>query len=182
MSLIELVFIAISLAMDAFTVSMMYGMTMHHATFHKRFSIAFYFGFFQSIMPLAGFYLGRLFAESIKTIDHYIAFLFLLIIGIHMIKDAFEDEQMESSLHFFDLTILAIATSIDAFAIGITFAFFEVAIFHAVVIIGIMTLILCLIALKIGQYLGNRFQNKALLIGGIILIFMAFKILIEHLW
>ena len=99
-----------------------------------------------------------------------------------MIKDAFEDEQMESSLHFFDLTILAIATSIDAFAIGITFAFFEVAIFHAVVIIGIMTLILCLIALKIGQYLGNRFQNKALLTGGIILIFMAFKILIEHLW
>lgn len=182
MSLIELVFIAVSLAMDAFTVSMMYGMTLHHLTLLKRFSIAFYFGFFQALMPLAGYFLGRLFAYYIKAIDHYIAFLFLFIIGIHMIKDAFEDGQPAHSMHFFDLTILAIATSIDAFAIGITFAFFEVPIIQAILLIGMITLILCFIALKIGQYLGNRFQNKALLTGGIILIIMAFKILIEHLF
>ena len=182
MSLIELVFIAISLAMDAFTVSMMYGMTMHHATFHKRFSIAFYFGFFQSIMPLAGFYLGRLFAESIKTIDHYIAFLFLLIIGIHMIKDAFEDEQMESSLHFFDLTILAIATSIDALAIGITYAFLDPEnSMIAFIIIGIVTFILSVLGVKIGNKFGDEFESKAEFIGGIILVGIGIKILLEHL-
>ena len=181
MSLIELVFIAVSLAMDAFTVSMMYGMTLHHLTLLKRFSIAFYFGFFQSIMPLAGFYLGRLFAESIKTIDHYIAFLFLLIIGIHMIKDAFEDEQMESSLHFFDLTILAIATSIDALAVGITFACLRINIVLPVISIGIITFILSVIGVKIGNKFGDKYENKAEFIGGLILILLGIKILLEHL-
>lgn len=181
MSLIELVFIAVSLAMDAFTVSMMYGMTIHHFNLIKCFSIAFYFGFFQSIMPCVGFYLGRMFSYYIKAIDHYIAFLFLLIIGVHMIKDASNDEEMNTSLHLFDLTVLAFATSIDALAIGITFAFFEVPILKSCLIIGIITLLLCFIALKIGQYLGHKFQNKALIIGGIILVIMAFRILIEHI-
>lgn len=181
MSLFELVFIAVSLAMDAFTVSMMYGMTIHHLTLMKYFFIAFYFGFFQAVMPCIGFYLGKMLAGYIKAVDHYIAFIFLLVIGIHMIKDAGDQENMDTSLHFFDLTVLAFATSIDALAIGMTFAFFEVSIVKASVIIGITTLILCFSALKIGQYLGYRFQNKALICGGIILIIMAFRILLEHI-
>lgn len=181
MSLLELVFIAVSLAMDAFTVSMMYGMTIHHFTFIRCFFIAFYFAFFQSVMPYIGFYLGRIFSCYIKAIDHYIAFIFLLVIGIHMIKDAYNEEEMNAGFHLFDLTVLAFATSIDALAIGITFAFFEVSIVKSSLIIGIITLLLCFIALQIGQYLGHRFQNKALIAGGTTLIVLAFKIFIEHM-
>ena len=163
MSLFELLIISISLAMDAFTVSMMYGISMPERDIKKQSFIAFYFGFFQAY-------------------DHYIAFIFLMIVGIGMLKDAFSEEETSYNFHFFDLTILAIATSIDAFAIGMTFAFLEVSIYKALFIIGIITFLLCLIALQIGNYLNNKFQNKALIFGGIVLILIACKTLLEHLF
>lgn len=181
MSLLELVLIAISLAMDAFTVSMMYGMTIHHMNHIRRISIAFYFGMFQAMMPVGGYYLGRIFSVYIKEIDHYIAFVFLMIIGFHMIKDAFSGEEVLNSLHLLDLTMLAFATSIDAFAIGMTFAFLEMSLWSSCLIIGGVTFLLCFIALYIGQYLGHKFQSQAYLGGGIILMIMAIKILCEHL-
>ena len=169
MSLFELVVISISLAMDAFTVSMMYGISMPKGNIKKQSFIAFYFGFFQALMPFLAY-------------DHYIAFIFLMIVGINMLKDAFSEEETNYNFKLLDLTILAFATSIDAFAIGMTFAFLEVAIYQALLIIGIITFLLCLFALQIGRYLNNKFQNKALIFGGIVLILIAFKTLLEHLF
>lgn len=180
MSLLELVLIAVSLAMDAFTVSVMYGMTIHHMNHIKRVSIAFYFGLFQAIMPACGYYLGRIFSVYIKEIDHYIAFIFLMIIGFHMIKDAFSGEEVLGGFHLLDLTMLAIATSVDAFAVGMTFAFLEMPLWGSCLVIGGVTFLLCFIALYIGQYLGHKFQSQAYFGGGIVLIFMAIKILCEH--
>lgn len=181
MSFWELVLIALSLAMDAFTVSMMYGMTIHHMSHIKRFSIAFYFGLFQSMMPVGGYYLGRFFSNYIKEIDHYIAFVFLMFIGFSMMKDAFDDETVSGSLHWLDLTMLAFATSIDAFALGMTFAFLHVSLWLACSIIGGVTFWLCFVALYIGQYLGQKFQRHAYFSGGIVLMIMAVRILSEHI-
>lgn len=182
MSLFELLIISISLAMDAFTVSMMYGISMPERDIKKQSFIAFYFGFFQALMPFFGYHLGCVFSKLVQAYDHYIAFIFLMIVGIRMLKDAFSEEETSYNFHFFDLTILAIATSIDAFAIGMTFAFLEVSIYKALFIIGIITFLLCLIALQIGNYLNNKFQNKALIFGGIVLILIACKTLLEHLF
>ena len=171
MSLFELVVISISLAMDAFTVSMMYGISMPKGNIKKQSFIAFYFGFFQALMPFLKIH-----------ILNDIAFIFLMIVGINMLKDAFSEEETNYNFKLLDLTILAFATSIDAFAIGMTFAFLEVAIYQALLIIGIITFLLCLFALQIGRYLNNKFQNKALIFGGIVLILIAFKTLLEHLF
>ena len=182
MSLFELVVISISLAMDAFTVSMMYGISMPKGNIKKQSFIAFYFGFFQALMPFLGYHLGCVFSKKIQVYDHYIAFIFLMIVGINMLKDAFSEEETNYNFKLLDLTILAFATSIDAFAIGMTFAFLEVAIYQALLIIGIITFLLCLFALQIARYLNNKFQNKALIFGGIVLILIAFKTLLEHLF
>ena len=177
MSLFELVVISISLAMDAFTVSMMYGISMPERDIKKQSFIAFYFGFFQALMPFLGYHLGCVFSKKIQAYDHYIAFIFLMIVGINMLKDAFSEEETNYNFKLLDLTILAFATSI-----GMTFAFLEVAIYQALLIIGIITFLLCLFALQIGRYLNNKFQNKALIFGGIVLILIAFKTLLEHLF
>ena len=171
MSLFELVVISISLAMDAFTVSMMYGISMPKGNIKKQSFIAFYFGFFQALMPFLGYHLGCVFSKKIQA-----------YVGINMLKDAFSEEETNYNFKLLDLTILAFATSIDAFAIGMTFAFLEVAIYQALLIIGIITFLLCLFALQIGRYLNNKFQNKALIFGGIVLILIAFKTLLEHLF
>ena len=182
MSLFELVVISISLAMDAFTVSMMYGISMPKGNIKKQSFIAFYFGFFQALMPFLGYHLGCVFSKKIQAYDHYIAFIFLMIVGINMLKDAFSEEETNYNFKLLDLTILAFATSIDALAVGVTFAFLNVAIYQALLIIGIITFLLCLFALQIGRYLNNKFQNKALIFGGIVLILIAFKTLLEHLF
>ena len=173
MSLFELVVISISLAMDAFTVSMMYGISMPKGNIKKQSFIAFYFGFFQALMPFLGYHLGCVFSKKIQAYDHYIAFIFLMIVGINMLKDAFSEEETNYNFKLLDLTILAI---------GMTFAFLEVAIYQALLIIGIITFLLCLFALQIGRYLNNKFQNKALIFGGVVLILIAFKTLLEHLF
>ena len=181
MSLFELVVISISLAMDAFTVSMMYGISMPKGNIKKQSFIAFYFGFFQALMPFLGYHLGCVFSKKIQAYDHYIAFIFLMIVGINMLKDAFSEEETNYNFKLLDLTILAFATSIDALAVGITFAFLEVNIWISATMIGLVTFVTSIIGVKIGNKFGDKYERKAETVGGLILIFMGIKILLEHL-
>ena len=184
MSIIEIALIGIALAMDAFAVSICKGLAMSKMSYKKTIIIALFFGVFQALMPLLGYFLGNAFASSIAAIDHWIAFILLGLIGINMIKEALDDEIecVDDTLRIGDLIMLSIATSIDALAVGITFAFFKVSILSAISIIGIITFILCVIGVKIGNVFGEKYKSKAEIIGGIILILIGFKILIEHLF
>ncbi|WP_294580763.1 manganese efflux pump MntP family protein [uncultured Thomasclavelia sp.] len=185
MSLIEIALIGVGLAMDAFAVSICKGLAMRKMNYRQAIIIAGFFGVFQALMPALGYLLGTTFASKIAAIDHWIAFILLGIIGASMIKEAFEDDSDEledSKLRIGDLFMLAIATSIDALAVGITFAFFEVSLLTSVTLIGVITFIICIIGVKVGNVFGKKYKNKAELAGGIILILMGTKILIEHLF
>lgn len=183
MGFLETVLVAIGLAMDAFAVSVCKGLSMFKMNWKKAFTIAIYFGIFQMVMPLLGFLLGIGFSEWIEAIDHWIAFILLGFIGLNMIKNVKNDENESdnASLDLKTMTLLAIATSIDAFAVGVTFAFLRVEIIKAVVIIGIVTLGISAFGVIIGNKFGNKLQNKAELLGGVVLIIMGFKILLQHL-
>lgn len=183
MSLFEILLIAIGLAMDAFAVSVCKGLSMKKLKKRKVVIVGLYFGTFQAIMPLAGYLLGTTFSELVISIDHWIAFIFLSVIGIKMISDSFKNdvEDKNEKLDFKTMIILAIATSIDALAIGITFAFFEINIIKAILIIGFVTFTLSSIGVIIGNKFGDKFQGKAEIIGGGILILIGLKILLEHL-
>ena len=185
MSLIEIALIGVGLAMDAFAVSICKGLAMRKMNYRQAIIIAGFFGVVQALMPALGYLLGTTFASKIAAIDHWIAFILLGIIGASMIKEAFEDDSDEledSKLRIGDLFMLAIATSIDALAVGITFAFFEVSLLTSVTLIGVITFIICIIGVKVGNVFGKKYKNKAELAGGIILILMGTKILIEHLF
>lgn len=145
--------------------------------------IALYFGIFQALMPVFGYFLGSSLSTFVQRLDHWIAFVLLAIIGGNMIKDSVDDEEEKRNdkLDFKTMIVLAIATSIDALAVGITFAFFEVNILLAISLIGIITFVLSFLGVLIGNKFGNKLQNKAELIGGIILVIIGFKILLEHL-
>ena len=183
MDILELILIAIGLGMDAFAVSICKGISMQKMNWKKAIIIGLYFGIFQALMPVIGFILGKTFENLVTSIDHWIAFGLLLIIGIKMIIDAFKEDNISvnDSINWKVMVILAIATSIDALAVGITFAFLQVNLLLAVSIIGIITFILCVIGTKIGNNFGNKFENKAEILGGIVLIFIGVKILLEHL-
>ena len=183
MSLFEIFLIAIGLAMDAFAVSVCKGLSMKNFNLKNAVIIGLYFGIFQAVMPLIGFLLGSTFSELVVSVDHWIAFILLSIIGIKMIKDSLknEDDDKNDKLNFRTMAILAIATSIDALAIGITFAFFEINIIKAISIIGIITFTISLIGVIIGNKFGDKFQGKAEIVGGGILILIGLKILLEHL-
>lgn len=183
MGILELILIAIGLGMDAFAVSICKGISMQKMNWKKAIIIGLYFGIFQALMPVIGFTLGKAFENLVTSIDHWIAFGLLLIIGIKMIIDAFKEDNVSvnDSVNWKVMIILAIATSIDALAVGITFAFLQVNLLLAVSIIGIITFILCVIGTKIGNNFGNKFENKAEILGGIVLIFIGVKILLEHL-
>lgn len=183
MGLLEIVLIGIGLAMDAFAVSICKGLSMKKLEFKKTIIIALYFGIFQAIMPVAGYFLGVNFQSLVTSIDHWIAFILLAVIGGNMIKESFDDEEEKRNdkVDFKTMIVLAIATSIDALAVGITFAFLKVNIILSVTFIGIITFIISILGVKIGNKFGDKFQNKAELVGGIILILMGFKILLEHL-
>ena len=183
MSLFEIFLIAIGLAMDAFAVSICKGLSMKKLKRKNVTTVGLYFGAFQAIMPLSGYLLGTTFKELVVSIDHWIAFVFLSVIGTKMISDSFnnEDEDKNEKLDFKTMIILAIATSIDALAIGITFAFFEINIIKAILIIGFVTFTLSSIGVIIGNRFGDKFQGKAEIIGGVILIIIGLKILLEHL-
>lgn len=177
----ELFLIAIALAMDSVAVSIASGSKYKDINFFIILKIALFFGVFQGIMPLFGYLLGNTFSSFVDTIDHYIAFIILIYLGFKMIKEArnsnFEDEVKD--LKNKTLVLLAIATSIDALAIGITFSFSSVDILYAVSLITVITFILCFIAVFIGRFLGGFLEDKAEYLGGIILIILGFKILIE---
>lgn len=177
----ELILIAIALAMDSVAVSIASGSKYKNINLLTTLKIAAFFGIFQGLMPLIGYYAGGLFASFVNSIDHYIAFVILLFLGYKMIQEAREDnfEEEIKDLKNKTLFILAIATSIDALAIGITFSFQEIDILYAVSLITLITFILCIIAVYIGKALGGFLEDKAEYLGGIILIGLGFKILLE---
>ena len=183
MELFEIVVIGIGLAMDAFAVSICKGLSMKKINWKKSIIIALYFGIFQALMPVLGYFLGSTFSSFVQNVDHWIAFILLAIIGGNMIKDSTDDEieKRNDKVDVKTMVILAIATSIDALAVGVTFAFFEVNILLAISIIGIITFVLSLLGVIIGNKFGDKFQNRAELAGGIILIIIGLKILLEHL-
>lgn len=183
MSIVEIVIVALGLAMDAFAVSVCKGLSMKRMNYKKAVIIGTYFGGFQALMPVVGFLLGYAFSDIVSSIDHWIAFLLLTIIGANMIKESTDDEleKRNDKIDYKTMIFLAIATSIDALAVGITFAFLKVNILLAISIIGVITFALSIIGVKIGNKFGDKLQNKAEFIGGIILIVIGLKILFEHL-
>lgn len=183
MSLIELFIIALGLSMDAFAAAICKGLCMQKMSWKNAVIAGLYFGGFQSGMPLAGYLLGSQFKYAIIFFDHWIAFILLGIIGISMIRESFrkeEEECEEFSLDPKNMVIIALATSIDALAVGVTFAFLQVHIFPAVSFIGIITFVLSILGVKAGNLLGVKFKSKAEFFGGLILIFMGTHILVEH--
>ena len=183
MGLIELFLIAVGLSMDAFAVSVCKGLAMPKCTFKKAAIVGLWFGGFQALMPAIGYVLGAQFQETIDSIDHWIAFVLLALIGGNMIHEALDndEEEADASLDVKTMFLLAVATSIDALAIGITFAFLKVNIIPAVCFIGIVTFIISFAGVKIGNVFGARYKNKAEIVGGVILILLGLKILLEHL-
>ena len=183
MEIYEILLIGIGLAMDAFAVSICKGLSMKKMNWKNAVIIALYFGVFQALMPLIGYFLGMTFESIVTTFDHWVAFALLTLIGGGMIKESFDDEDDKKNdrVDFKTMVVFAKATSIDALAVGITFAFFDVNIVLAVSIIGIITFIISVLGVKIGNRFGDKYQNKAQLMGGIILVLLGFKILLEHL-
>lgn len=183
MSLFSLFVIAVGLSMDAFAVSICKGLAMKKITLPKACLVGLWFGGFQGLMPLLGYLLGSQFEQYIVAIDHWIAFALLGFIGFSMIKEALskEEESANDSLDCKTMFVLAIATSIDALAVGVTFAFLQVNIIAAVAFIGMITFTLSAIGVKVGNVFGVRYKAKAELAGGSILILMGIKILLEHL-
>ena len=184
MSLLELFIIAVGLSMDAFAVSICKGLSMCRWRGRDALIIGLYFGGFQAIMPFAGYLLGSRFKQAITAYDHWIAFILLGVIGINMIKESLdkESESCDASVRMKDMLILAIATSIDALAVGVTFAFLQVRIIPAISFIGCTTLLLSIVGVKVGTVFGCKYKSRAELAGGLILVFMGCKILIEHLF
>ena len=182
MGITETIFIGIGLAMDAFAVSVCKGLSMNKMEWKKSFIIAMYFGFFQMIMPLIGFLLGAGFSEWIEEVDHWIAFILLTFIGGKMIKESFgKAENLNDSVDYKTMVGLGIATSIDALAVGITYAFLDAKnCMLSFFLIGVVTFTISLCGVKIGNKFGNLYGRKAELIGGLILIFIGMKILVEH--
>lgn len=193
MGLLSIVFLSCALAMDAFAVSLCKGFATKKLEFKHYLIVGAYFGGFQALMPSVGYVLGESFAEFVGEIDHWIAFVLLFFVGAKMMKESFEAASCENTdAHFGAKTMLAlaVATSIDALAIGVSFAFVEfkaISVWQAIAIIGIITFIICAIGLKIGHKLGfdspfgAKLGKKAELIGGLVLIFLGAKILGEHL-
>ena len=184
MGLAELFILAIGLSMDAFAVSICKGLATEKLKIKHTIIAGLWFGGFQALMPLIGYFLGTTFEKYVTAIDHWIAFVLLGAIGGNMIKEAFSDGENETdgSFGIKTMLIMAIATSIDALAIGITFALLpDVNIIAAVSFIGIITFVLSAIGVKLGNVFGAKYKSKAELTGGIILIFLGLKILIEHL-
>ena len=184
MGVIELLVLALGLSMDAFAVSICKGLSAPKLQAKHCLICGVYFGGFQALMPLIGWALGIRFQSMITNIDHWIAFVLLAVIGANMIKESFskEEECPDASFGFKTMLTLAVATSIDALAVGVTFAFLDVSIVPAVLLIGATTFVCSAVGVKIGNVFGNRFQSKAEFLGGLVLIAIGLKILIEHLF
>lgn len=187
MSIFEVILLAVSLSMDAFAVALCKGLAIKKINFKKCIIVGAWFGSFQALMPLAGYLLGSTFAEKITSVSHWIAFVLLAIIGGNMIKESFQKDEkpLDDSLGFKTMIVMAIATSIDALAAGVGFAFTPFnppwLVYITFILIGIITLTLSAIGVKIGNIFGLKFKSKAELAGGIILILLGVKILLEGL-
>ena len=185
MGLLELFVIAVGLSMDAFAVSICKGLSVRELKPKHALTVGVYFGGFQMLMPLIGFALGVRFQSFITSIDHWIAFVLLALIGFNMIKESREEEEEEekpyAGVNFKELLILAVATSIDALAVGVTFAFLQVNIVPAITIIGCTTFVISIAGVYVGNVFGSRYKSRAELTGGVILILIGLKILLEHL-
>ncbi len=184
MSFLELFLIAVGLSMDAFAVSVCKGLSMKTMNPHHAVIVGLYFGGFQALMPWIGYCLGSQFQGIIASVDHWVAFILMAFIGINMIREALnpESESCDASVAPRDMLVLAVATSIDALAVGVTFAFLQVQIVSAVSVIGIITFVLSIVGVKTGTVFGCRYKSKAEMTGGIILLCIGTKILVEHLF
>lgn len=193
MDLFTLILLAVGLSMDAFAVSICKGLAIKKLSFRHMLIIGAWFGCFQAIMPMIGYFLGIQFARFVNSFAPWIAFILLLLIGINMIRESFSKEEKEyeetSAIGFKTMLFMAIATSIDALAVGITFACVPVSIIQAtallntilaVIIIGITTFIISIVGVKIGNIFGSLYKNKAEFVGGVILILLGIKIIVEH--
>ena len=183
MSFISLFLLALGLSMDAFAVAICKGLATRSLDWKKMGLVGLWFGGFQALMPVVGYLLGSTFEQYITAFDHWIAFVLLGLIGINMIREALskEEEAVDASFAFRPMLIMAVATSIDALAVGITFAFLQVNIVPAVLFIGVTTFVCCVIGVKVGSLFGSRYKQRAELFGGVVLILMGLKILLEHL-
>ena len=180
----ELMLLAVGVSMDAFAVSICKGLAMKKATLKAGLTCGIWFGGFQALMPVIGFFLGMLFAEAIQAIDHWVAFVLLGIIGISMLREAFsqEEESHDADLSVKTMFVMAVATSIDALAVGISLAMAgDVNIWAAIALIGGFTCAFCTVGVKIGNIFGRKLEDKAQIAGGVILILLGVKILLEHL-
>ena len=187
MGFLELLLLAIGLSMDAFAVSVCKGLCMRKADLRAMAICGGWFGGFQGLMPLIGFFLGTVFADAIVAFDHWVAFILLALIGLNMLKEAMEKscdccDTNEADLSVKTMFVMAVATSIDALAVGISLAMAgNVNIVAAVLLIGVITFLLSGVGVKVGNVFGSRFEKKAQLLGGVILILLGTKILLEHL-
>lgn len=188
MGFIELFLIGVGLSMDAFAVSICQGLSMTKIRWGHALTVGVYFGGFQALMPLIGWMLGSQFAGRIQQYDHWVAFVLLVIIGGNMIREALSDEEDEAEdaavgagLDHKKLFLMAVATSIDALAVGVTFAFLDTAILPAIGIIGTTTFCISVAGVAVGCWFGARYKKRAEITGGAILMLLGVKILLEHL-
>ena len=183
MGLIQLFILAVGLSMDAFAVSICKGLSIRKLTLRQALIVGVWFGAFQALMPAIGWLLGSAFTNLIESVDHWIAFVLLALIGGNMIREAFsrEEEEPDPSLAPATMLLLAVATSIDALAVGVTFAFLRVDVLPAVTLIGVCTFLISATGVKIGNVFGSRYKSGAELAGGIVLVLIGVKILLEHL-
>ena len=184
MSIFELFLTAVALSMDAFAVSICKGLALRKIRFRDCLICGLWFGAFQALMPLLGYFVGSYFASLVENFDHWIAFILLCIIGGNMIREAIkgEEECCNSSLGFKTMLLMAISTSIDALAVGVNFAFLpDTNIVAAVSFIGVITLVLSMVGVKLGSVFGTKYKSRAELAGGAILILIGTKVLLEHL-
>ena len=183
MTILELFILAVGLSMDAFAVAVCKGLAIGRIQWKHVLIVGLWFGGFQALMPLIGYLLGSSFAEYIAAVDHWIAMILLVLIGANMVRESMDrdPEHVNPSLGFRTMLVMAIATSIDALAVGVTFAFLEVRILPAVAFIGVITFLLSALGVKVGSIFGTKYKSKAELAGGIILILLGIKILLEHI-
>ena len=183
MKLLDLILLAIGLSMDAFAVSVCKGLALRKVRLRDCLICGAWFGGFQALMPLIGYLLGSAFAGYIQAVDHWIAFGLLVLVGGNMIREALsrKEEPASASLGFGTMLLLAVATSIDALAAGVTFAFFVTNIIPAVLLIGCITFVLSALGVKAGSIFGTKIEHYAELLGGVVLVLLGIKILLEHL-
>ena len=183
MDLLSVLLIAVGLAMDAFAVAICKGLAMKRPGIRQILIVGIWFGVFQALMPVIGYYLGSSFYSYIKDYDHWIAFILLALIGVNMIREAISDEEegVDASTGFRTMLVLAVATSIDALAVGISLAMTGDDIMTSAVVIGVVTFLISASGVKIGSLFGDRFGKKAELVGGVILILIGLRVLLDHL-